>query len=196
MKKLMMIAVMAVCCLTASAQKMRHSAGDITIQPMIGFSTGYWRYSDSNSDSSGKEARVGLSIGAEGEYYTSTEWLSISAGLKYEQLGWAEKNVPDTKIDYINIPVLANFYVAKGFALKVGLQPGFMVSAKQDGKDIKSDFNTFNVAIPLGLSYEFKNGITLDLRGFASLTKLNKEGSGSLYNDGGSLTIGYKFELK
>ncbi len=196
MKKIMMIAVMAVCCLTASAQKMRHSAGDITIQPMIGFSTGYWRASDDDSSSSGNDARVGLSIGAEGEYYTSTEWLSISAGLKYEQLGWANKNIPDTKIDYINIPVLANFYVAKGFALKVGLQPGFMVSAKQDGKDIKSDFNTFNLAIPLGLSYEFKNGITLDLRGFASLTKLNKEGSGKLYNDGGSLTIGYKFELK
>lgn len=196
MKKLMMIAVMAVCCLTANAQKMRHDAGQITIQPMIGFSTGYWRASDDDSESSSNNARVGLSIGAEGEYYTSTEWLSISAALKYDQLGWANNHVPDTKIDYINIPILANFYVAKGFALKVGLQPGFMVSAKYDGTDIKDNFNTFNFAIPVGLSYEFKNGITLDLRGFASLTKLNKEGNGKLYNDGGCLTVGYKFELK
>ena len=100
-----MIAVMAVCCLTANAQKMRHDAGQITIQPMIGFSTGYWRASDDDSESSSNNARVGLSIGAEGEYYTSTEWLSFSAALKYDQLGWANKNVPDTKIDYINIPI-------------------------------------------------------------------------------------------
>ena len=40
MKKLMMIAVMAVCCLTANAQKARHNAGKITIQPMIGLSNG------------------------------------------------------------------------------------------------------------------------------------------------------------
>ena len=40
MKKMMMIAVMAIMCLTANAQKMRHGAGQITIQPMVGFSVG------------------------------------------------------------------------------------------------------------------------------------------------------------
>ena len=43
MKKMMMIAVMAVMCLTANAQKMRHGAGQITIQPMVGFSVGTFR---------------------------------------------------------------------------------------------------------------------------------------------------------
>lgn len=98
------------------------------------------------------------------------------------------------KVDIINIPVLANFYVAKGFALKIGLQPGFVVSAD---KGVKDDCNTFNLALPVGLSYEFKNGITLDLRGAAAITKLNKNGNNvKWYNDGGMLTIGYKFELK
>ena len=198
MKKLMMIAVMAVCCLTANAQKMRHDAGSITIQPMIGFSVGTWRGETSTTTSTSNDARVGLAIGAEGEYYTSTEWLSISAGVKYEQLGWANKNHPDTKLDYINIPVMANFYVAKGFALKVGLQPGFLVNAKYDGTDIKDNCKTFNFAIPVGLSYEFKNGITLDLRGGYSFTRLDKNGGSDYkdYCDGGSLTVGYKFELK
>ena len=130
MKKLMMIAVMAVCCLTANAQKMRHDAGSITIQPMIGFSVGTWRGETSGTTSTSNDARVGLAIGAEGEYYTTTDWLSISAAVKYEQLGWKFKDVDAAKLDYINIPVMANFYVAKGFALKVGLQPGFLVNAK------------------------------------------------------------------
>ena len=33
-------------------------------------------------------------------------------------------------MDYVNIPILANFYVAKGFAVKVGIQPGFLVNDK------------------------------------------------------------------
>ena len=199
MKKLMMIAVMAVCCLTANAQKMRHDAGSFTLQPMIGLSTGSWRGETSGTTSTSNEARVGLAIGAEAEYYTSTDWLSISAGVMYQQEGWKFKENSDpTKLDYINIPVLVNFYVAKGFALKIGLQPGFLVNAKYKGNDIKDACETFNFSIPLGLSYEFKNGITLDLRGAASLTRVDKNGGSDNkdYCDGGMLTVGYKFELK
>ena len=193
-----MIAVMAVVCMTASAQKMRHGAGQITIQPMIGLSTGYLRGEEETATGTVKyennEARTGLVVGAEGEYYTTTPWLSVSAALLYQQQGWKFKHGSDYNVDFINIPVLANFYVAKGFALKIGLQPGFIVSAD---KYIKDDCNKFNLALPVGLSYEFKNGITLDLRGAAAITKLNKSGNKvKWYNDGGMLTIGYKFEVK
>ena len=193
MKKMMMIAVMAVMCLTANAQKMRHGAGKITIQPMIGFSVGTFRGEYTSGTITGNEARVGLAIGAEAEYYTTTDWLSLSAAVKYEQLGWEWKNANTVKLDYIDIPLMANFYVAKGFALKVGLQPGFLVNDNANG-----ECKSFNFSIPVGLSYEFKNGITLDLRGGYSLTRVDKFDGNDLkyYTDGGSLTIGYKFELK
>ena len=203
MKKLMMIAVMAVCCLTANAQKMRHDAGSITIQPMIGLSTGSFRGEYTMNGLNGTFTpdndgyRTGLVIGAEGEYYMSNGWLSLSAALLYQQQGWKFKNEDTNKIDYINIPILANFYVAKGFALKIGLQPGFLVNAKKGDIDGKDECNSFNLSLPVGLSYEFNNGITLDLRGAAALTKLNKHGDNvKWYSDGGMLTIGYKFELK
>jgi hypothetical protein len=193
MKKMMMIAVMAVMCLTANAQKMRHNAGKITIQPMVGFSVGTFRGEYSSATISGNKARVGLAIGAEAEYYTTTDWLSLSAGVKYEQLGWEWKNASTVKLDYIDIPLMANFYVAKGFALKIGLQPGFLVNDNANG-----ECKSFNFSIPVGLSYEFKNGITLDLRGGYSLTRVDKFDNDDFkyYTDGGSLTIGYKFELK
>ena len=193
MKKMMMIAVMAVMCLTANAQKMRHGAGKITIQPMIGFSVGTFRGEYTSGTITGNEARVGLAIGAEAEYYTTTDWLSLSAALKYEQLGWEWKNANTVKLDYIDIPLMANFYVAKGFALKVGLQPGFLVNDNANG-----ECKSFNFSIPVGLSYEFKNDITLDVRGGYSLTRVDKFDGNDLkyYTDGGSLTIGYKFELK
>ena len=202
MRKMMMIAVMAAFCLTANAQaNMRHSAGSVTFQPMVGFSSGYLRGEYSTDNGTVKydnnKSRTGITIGAEAEYYTSTPWLSISAGVIYQQLGWELKSNYDAKVDYINIPILANFYVLKGFALKIGLQPGFVVNAKTDGVSFKDDCNTFNLALPVGISYEFKNGITLDLRGAASMTKLNKNGNNiKWYNDGGMLTIGYKFSLE
>ena len=88
-----------------------------------------------------------------------------------------------------------NFYVAKGFALKIGLQPGFLVNAKAESVDNKDAFESFNLSMPIGLSYEFKNGITLDLRGTPGLTAINKNSSSDykLRSDCSTLTIGYKF---
>lgn len=196
MKKFFLMAVMAVACLTANAQNSRHSEGSFTIQPMIGIAAGTLSGTYSDFEISSKDPRAGLTIGAEAEYYTKTPWLSVSAALMYTQQGWETKVNGKTytqKLDYINIPVLANFYVAKGFALKIGLQPGFLVSA-----DDKSSFESFNLSMPIGLSYEFKNGITLDLRGTPGLTAVNKNSSSDwkLRSDCSTLTIGYKFSLK
>ena len=189
---------MAVMCLTASAQNHRRDGGAITVQPMVGLSVGTWRGETSGTTSTSNNARVGLAIGAEGEYYTNTDWLSISAAVKYEMLGWKFKDTDAAKLDYINIPILANFYVAKGFALKVGVQPGFLVKAKQGSVDFKDQCKTFNFAIPVGLSYEFANGITPGLRGGYSLTGVGKDWGSDFkgYCDCGSLTIGYKFSVK
>ena len=196
MKKFFLMAVMAVACMTANAQNSRHSEGSFTIQPMIGIAAGTLSGTYSDFEISSKDPRAGLTIGAEAEYYTKTPWLSVSAALMYTQQGWEQKYNGKTytqKLDYINIPVLANFYVAKGFALKIGLQPGFLVSA-----DDKSSFESFNLSMPIGLSYEFKNGITLDLRGTPGLTAVNKNSSSDwkLRSDCSTLTIGYKFSLK
>ena len=196
MKKFFLMTVMAVACLTANAQNARHSEGSFTIQPMIGIAAGTLSGTYSDFEISSKDPRAGLTIGAEAEYYTKTPWLSVSAALMYTQQGWETKANGKTytqKLDYINIPVLANFYVAKGFALKIGLQPGFLVSA-----DDKSSFESFNLSMPIGLSYEFKNGITLDLRGTPGLTAVNKNSTSDwkLRSDCSTLTIGYKFSLK
>ena len=34
------------------------------------------------------------------------------------------------KLDYINIPILANVYVVKNLAVKLGIQPAFNVNSK------------------------------------------------------------------
>jgi hypothetical protein len=93
---------------------------------------------------------------------------------------------------------VANVYLFKGFALKAGIQPGINLSAKAEinGKesDINEDYvNSFEFAIPVGLSYEFRNFV-LDARYNIGVTKLVKDADQGR-NSTFSITIGYKFAL-
>lgn len=92
----------------------------------------------------------------------------------------------------MNVPVLANVYVVPGLAVKLGVQPGFMVD-----KDNMDDVNTFDLSIPVGLSYEYKN-VVLDARYNWGVTKINKhsvDGADDNYNSVFQITLGYKFDL-
>ena len=81
--------------------------------------------------------RAGFIAGVEGEYYIN-DWFSAAAGVSYAQQGWKGDNVT-VKLDYLNIPLTANFYVAPGLALKTGAQLGFPMSAKNNDTDVKDD---------------------------------------------------------
>ena len=105
---------------------------------------------------------------------------------------------------YLNIPIVANYYFAEGWAIKAGIQPGFLLSAKVkvDGvggtpsvdTDVKDDSKTFDLAIPLGISYEFSNFV-VDGRYNLGLTKISKNGDESYKNNVIQFTFGYKFSL-
>ena len=193
---------------SVNAQKVRHDAGTITLQPMVGLSVGvlggsytYYMGATQTKVDIEDEMRTGFTGGLEAEYYIN-DWFSASAGVHYTQQGWRmkEKTSGDKwnmNLDYINIPVMANFYVAKGFALKIGVQPGFLMNAKNDGHDVKDGCESFNFSIPFGLSYEFKNGITIDWRTMIAATTANKNSTSDdkYHSNCAWLTLGYKFSL-
>ena len=88
--------------------------------------------------------------------------------------------------------MMANVYVVPGLAVKLGIQPGFMVD-----KDDASDVNTFDLSIPVGLSYEYNNFV-LDGRYNWGVTKINKnsvKGADDTRNSVFQITLGYKFSL-
>ena len=187
MKKLFLLVTIMMVSTCAFAQ---HAPGSLTLQPRIGFSA-----ADFNNTPEFE--------------YTLSNRFSIAAGLNYSQQGTELKDYDVTaKFDYLTIPVVANVYLFKGFALKAGIQPGINLSAKAEinGKesDINEDYmNSFEFAIPVGLSYEFRNFV-LDARYVFGVTKIfnedkiNKDGFefdlGSK-NLGFQLTLGYKFTL-
>ena len=100
-------------------------------------------------------------------------------------------------LNYINIPILANVYVADGLALKAGVQPGFNVSSKISASplelDIKDGVNSVDFSIPVGISYEYAN-VCLDARYNIGVTNTFKDSDNSR-NSVFQLTLGYKFKL-
>lgn len=192
MKKLFVATLMLLGTVGAMAQ---HEVGTVTLQPKVGLNIANMT-SINNSD-----PRLGVAAGAELEYQAG-ELLSISAGALYSQQGYKFSNSvakSSFKADYINVPILANVYVAKGLAVKLGLQPGFKVSESGSAEafgfkvDGKSDYmKSFDLAMPVGLSYEFNN-IVLDGRYNWGLTKVadNSDSKHSVFQ----ITLGYKFAL-
>ena len=124
--------------------------------------------------------------------------MGIALGVNYAQQGWKfEGNgiKETTKLDYLNIPLTGNFYVAKGLALKTGVQFGILMNAKIEDSDIKDACEKLNLSIPIGISYEISN-IVLDLRYNIGLNKTNKaDNDNKARSDLFQFTVGYKFAL-
>lgn len=60
---------------------------------------------------SSSDARIGLAVGAEFEYQV-TDIVSVSFGALYSMQG-CKADDATVKLDYINVPLLANVYVAR-----------------------------------------------------------------------------------
>lgn len=205
MKRFLILASVMMLSAGAFAQQ---DAGTVTVQPKVGMNVANYASSEDS------DPRVGLAVGAEFEYQIS-KMLGVSAGVMYSMQGAKStqrttipyapsvKATLTAKTDYINIPILANVYVFKGLALKVGVQPGFNVSSRyvisSQGvdlsgslSDIDVDVKAFDFAIPVGISYEYKN-IVLDARYNIGVTKIveNDDSKNRVFQ----LTLGYKFKL-
>lgn len=220
MKKIMMIAAMMVATVTANSQ---NEVGQITLKPTVGMNIASMTKTEGDS-----KVRVGIAAGVEAEYGI-TESFSLSAGLLYSMQGVKGNGSFDldffdeyfnyegdaeytgkatVKLDYINIPILANYYVIPGLAIKAGIQPAFNVSKKVKfegdiiygnkketvnvDKKIDDGVKAFQFAIPVGISYEYKNFV-LDARYNIGVTKAFKytDSRHSVFQ----ITLGYKFAL-
>ena len=211
MKKLFtMVALMAMS-LTAFAQ---HEEGDVTIQPKVGITI--------SSITDGDKSKVNVAYGVEFERFFTDQFsaslgvMFTNQGCKWEieraqvySAGGAGNVSDDMKLDiyYGTLPIMANYYVLPGLALKAGIQPAFRVKARIEFNGEKVDFdnyidmmfrgadnkmNTFDLSIPVGFSYEFK-GITFDARYNFGVTKLISNTDDGIYNKVFIMTLGYKF---
>ena len=191
MKKILVVAALMLSSVSTFAQ---HAVGSFNLQPKVGVSIA------NLTEVKGSDPRVGLVAGVEGEYQAS-DIISVSAGVLYSMQG-AKGNIGNSndatnRLDYINVPIMANVYVVKGLAVKLGVQPGFNVSNKIKKNNLNAVDNSIkaqsvDVSIPVGLSYEYSN-FQLDARYNWGVSKALKwsDAKNSVFQ----ITLGYKFDL-
>jgi hypothetical protein len=206
-KTLFTILFVALAAVSASAQS---AVGSVYVKPMAG---GVLTTLTGN-DIDNTKMKIGLVGGAEVGYQLSDQF-ALTGGLLYTMQGCAFDLEGDPKfnLDYLNVPLLANYYVAPGFAIKAGVQLGIMTRAKSTASangvsadvDIKDVFNTIDFAVPVGISYEFSDFV-IDARYNFGLTKIAKKDGNfqgySFHDDHNDvknsvimLTVGYKIPL-
>lgn len=215
-RKSLLVAATMLLSVCANAQR---AVGTWTLQPKAGINIAKMTNTENG------KVRWGLVAGAELGYQASP-LLSITAGALYSQQGvnsdfdvyYKNSNSqPDGrvettfKMDYVNIPILANFYVADGLAVKMGIQPGILINDKVEiskfgdstetglkdfYRDANADVNIPSVdfAIPLCISYEFSN-VVLDARYNLHLTNAISALGESTKHSVFQITLGYKFKL-
>lgn len=141
---------------------------------------------------------MGFHVGGVAEFPISEnfsvqpEVLYSMQGAKYEFLG----EEADLKLSYINVPILAKYYIMEGLSLEVGPQVGFLMSAKAEDEDVKDGYKSIDFGLNGGVGYKTEMGLFFQARYYAGLSSINEEVDGMDYKETNnviSFSVGYKF---
>lgn len=149
-------------------------------------------------DTDGIDGRTGLHVGGVINVGIN-EWLAIQPEVIYSMQGYSgeEMGVDFTgKLDYVNIPIMADFTIAEGFSLQGGPQIGINVTSKEEAGDIEveSDAESLDIGTGIGAQYELPMGLFFQARYMVGLTDVfDTDGEFSNKNSVISLSVGWFF---
>lgn len=147
-----------------------------------------------------------------------TSWFSIEPALYYSTKGqevsqsllenqfWSPKVTFSTNAQYIDLPVLAKFYIADGFYITAGPQVSYLLGNKVRAEGsifgfdlvdkklaMDGSFRNFDFAISGGAGYKFANGINLSASYDYGLSSLDQNSYLDAYNRVAKISLGYMF---
>jgi hypothetical protein len=120
------------------------------------------------------DSKVGAHLGGLAHIHISNQF-AVQPEIMFSMQG-GERGSTKAKLNYINVPVMAQFMFGNGFRVQTGPQVGFMVSAKHDNGDLEIDVSdqleTIDFAWSFGAGYLFPGGIGIDARYNYGLTNI------------------------
>ena len=152
------------------------SAQEVHFLPKVGLNLATMTNSD------GGNMKPGLNIGVAAEFLINPQF-AIEPGIYYSMQGIKVSESGATakfKNDYLNIPIYAKAYLYEGLYAFAGPQFGFLVSSKisaSEGKvsgsvKTKDLYNKVDVALGLGLGYQFSSGLLVSMNYNIGLTNI------------------------
>lgn len=172
------------------------------------------------TDDKDADMKVGFFAGVYGEFMLSEKFsiqpeiLYSTQGTKYKENGSNEFGsyaVDATfKLDYINVPVMAKYYINDKFSIEAGPYVGFLLKgivsydvsvsneneSVSDGDyiDLKDQLNTVDFGLGFGAGYKVNSNISLGLRYNIGLTDVEEDAGDEMgsKNSVFQLSFGYK----
>ncbi len=116
----------------------------------------------------------------------------LYSGQGYDLVSRDNANDVEYQLDYINVPVLAKFYLIDGLSLEAGPQVGFLVNSEIDSNpsgdsgDVplnEDQFNKVDLSLALGAAYKFRGGFFVNARYNYGLSDVYDDSYSSLFNN-------------
>jgi hypothetical protein len=146
------------------------------------------------TNANGSNTLAGFHVGFFGEFMLD-DAFALQPEVLYSTQG-AGFDGGDLKLDYINVPLMFKYYVVDAFSLELGPQIGFLVAAKEDGVDIKSDVKSIDFGVNFGASYNVTEDFMIGARYDLGITRWQEElfpGESESKNSVFLISVGYKF---
>lgn len=153
-------------------------------------------------DTEGAEMRTSFHLGLVGEipmsdqFYFGPEVLYSSQGAEFSD-GEFDGAL---KLDYIQVPLMARYYIAEGFSIEAGPQIGFLISSEVeiDGISVDADeiMKGFDYGVNFGLGYKLTSGIFVQGRynlGLANVFETEDMENEKVKNSVIQFSLGYMF---
>lgn len=197
MKKLFLAAVMAVFTLSnVNAQEVKFGA-------KAGVNFASLKY---KSKSAGVEVKpdglTSFHVGAVAELGLSDKF-AIQPELVYSVQGATTKVLNKevkTQLSYLNLPIMAKYFVAEGISVELGPQIGFLMSAKNksgsDSQDFKDSVKGIDFGLGFGAGYRLENGLNFGARyniGMSDISDSEDMTDVSIKNNVIQISVGYFF---
>jgi len=187
MKKII-LSLFAVAALGLSA-----NAQEVKFGPKAGINIANLNGGDIDTD-----MKIGFHVGAFAEILF-TDKFALQPELLYSAQGAkASEGDVKTNLDFINIPIMAKYYVIDNLAVEAGPYVGFLMKAENKADagsmDIKDDMSSIDFGLGIGASYNLDNGFFGGARYNLGLSDVQKDNDGDAIKNGViQISVGYKF---
>lgn len=142
------------------------------------------------------------------------------SSFSFEEEGMTFSSEQKIKLGYLNLPIMAKFFVTDGLSLQAGPQVGYLLSAKNEyefsssfadefdmdesgTEDVKDQLKKISFGVNFGLGYEFGSNLFLQARYHLGLSNIDdtevdpdddfEVEMGKIKNSGFQVSVGYKF---
>ncbi len=157
----------------------------------------------SNLGSKSWSPKMGGQIGVEAPLFRFTQSSSVVTGLgaSFQGAAWEEEMYSGkVNTSYLNIPFLYTYESPGGFYGQAGLQPGFLLSAKdkydEGSYDYKDNMNKFDLGFPLAAGFIINDKVRVGARANIGLiNNSNYPGGNKDHNFTFNAVFNYRFNL-